>query len=98
MQGMVIRIRRPHQALAVVVSADTFTERTGLCLCCPVVSGQDGFPLHVPLQGVPGVSGMALIEQLQSVDLRMRQYETLGRLPPDLVLRIGNLARLCLAT
>jgi mRNA interferase MazF len=60
--------RRP----AVIVSNDTYNDRTSLALVCPITSVNNGFPLHVPLPEGAGVEGFIMTEQLQAFDLHAR--------------------------
>ncbi len=60
------RGRRP----ALLVSNDLFNRRTGLCVVCPVTSARRDFTFHVLLPGDCRVQGVAMVEQVTSVDFR----------------------------
>jgi mRNA interferase MazF len=69
--------RRP----AVVVSPAAYNGRVGLALFCPITSQAKGYPFEVPIpQGAP-VSGVALADQVTSLDWRARNAEVVGHLP-----------------
>ncbi|MDR1014855.1 MAG: type II toxin-antitoxin system PemK/MazF family toxin [Coriobacteriales bacterium] len=63
--------RRP----AVIVSNNTYNDRTSLTLVCPVTSVDSGFPLHVPLPESAGAEGFVMTEQLQAFDLHARNVD-----------------------
>ena len=80
--------RRP----GVVLSPAAFNRRIGLALTCPVTSRVKGYPFEVPLEGVRGLSGVILVDQLRSLDWRARQAERAGRAPQHVLADV--LARL----
>lgn len=80
--------RRP----GVVLSPARFNDRIGLALTCPVTSRVKGYPFEVPLVGIPGLSGVILVDQLRSLDWRARQAERAGRAPRHVLAEV--LARL----
>ena len=80
--------RRP----GVVLSPARYNRRIGLALTCPVTSRVKGYPFEVALEGVGGVSGVILVDQLRSLDWRARQAERAGRAPQDVLAEL--LARL----
>jgi mRNA interferase MazF len=80
--------RRP----GVVLSPARYNRRIGLALTCPVTSRVKGYPFEVALEGVGGVSGVILVDQLRSLDWRAQQAERAGRAPQDVLAEI--LARL----
>jgi mRNA interferase MazF len=67
--------RRP----GIVLSPARYNGRVGLALTCPVTSHVKGYPFEVPLEGVRGLSGVILVDQLRSLDWRARQAERAGR-------------------
>jgi mRNA interferase MazF len=63
--------RRP----ALILSADEYNRRVGLALCCPITSQKKGYPFEVDLPpGLP-VTGVALVDQLRSLDWKARRAE-----------------------
>jgi mRNA interferase MazF len=63
--------RRP----AVIVSNNTYNDRTSLTLVCPITSVDNGFPLHIPLPESAGAEGFIMTEQLQAFDLHARSVD-----------------------
>jgi mRNA interferase MazF len=63
--------RRP----ALVVSPASYNGKSGLALLCPVTSRVKKYPFEVPLPAGLPVSGVALADQLKSVDWSGRRSE-----------------------
>jgi mRNA interferase MazF len=83
--------RRP----AIVLSPSNYNAAVGLALFCPVTSRVKGYPWEVPLpEGLP-VSGVALSDQVKSLDWRIRQAERIAALPAAVMAEIlGKLGTL----
>ena len=65
-------------------------ETMSFALFCPITSRPKGYPFEVPLPpGLP-VSGVALADQVKSLDWRARQAEFATRLPPAVVAMISQ--------
>lgn len=62
---------------AVVLSPKAYNGRTGLVLCVPVSNQIKGYPFEVLLSGV-GATGVALADQVKSLDWQARQAERKG--------------------
>ena len=60
--------RRP----ALVLSPQTYNEKTGLALCCPITSQVKGYPFEVHLPSLNVVTGVVLADQIKSLDWRAR--------------------------
>lgn len=86
------RGRRP----ALVVSNDLFNRHTGLCVVCPVTSARRDFPFHVPLPDDCGVRGVAMVEQVKSVDFRARGAKRIGVAPDGVMDEVLALLDACL--
>jgi mRNA interferase MazF len=65
--------RRP----AVVLSPKVYNGKTGLMLCVPITNQIKGYPFEVPLSAA--ATGVALADQVKSVDWRSRGAERKGR-------------------
>ncbi len=70
---------------AVVVSNDFFNEKTNLAIACPITNTKRPFPLHVYLDGRTETTGVILCEQIKALDLRLRTFRVVERLPDDLL-------------
>ena len=66
--------RRP----AVVLSPKAYNSRAGLMVCVPVTNQIKGYPFEVVLSGA-GATGVALADQLKSLDWQAHQAERKGR-------------------
>jgi mRNA interferase MazF len=65
--------RRP----ALVLTPASFNGRTGLAFVCPITSRVKGYPFEVMLRA-GDISGVALVDQLRSLDWRARRAEPAG--------------------
>ncbi|MEO8275134.1 MAG: endoribonuclease MazF [Thermoanaerobaculia bacterium] len=83
--------RRP----AVVISPRAYNARVGLALLCPVTSQVKGYPFEVALPAGLTVAGVALADQIKSLDWRARKAELAGKLPAkvlaDLLAKLATL-------
>ena len=76
--------RRP----AVTLSPRSYNDKVGLGLFCPVTSHVKGYPFEVRLpEGLP-VAGVALCDQIKSLDWETRQAQFVCRLPEATVAEI----------
>jgi mRNA interferase MazF len=86
--------RRP----AVILSPKAYNSRVGLCLACPVTSQAKGYPFEVSLPlGLP-VVGVALADQLKSLDWQVREVSFIASLPAEVIGEILARAAALLAT
>jgi mRNA interferase MazF len=58
--------------LALVLSPEKYNNLTSLMLCCPLTTVIKGYPFEVPTK-VGGRSGVALADQVKSLDWRARK-------------------------
>jgi len=61
--------RRP----ALVLSPEVYNRKTGLFVVCPITSREKGYPFEVRLPADCEVSGVALSDQIKSLDWRARK-------------------------
>jgi mRNA interferase MazF len=73
--------RRP----AVVLSPKAYNSKVGLCLACPVTSQVKGYPFEVALPDGLGVAGVALADQLKSLDWQAREASFIASLPAEVI-------------
>jgi mRNA interferase MazF len=62
---------------ALVLSPAAYNGKTGLMVCCPMTSHIKGYPFEVPIAG--GRSGVALADQMKSLDWKARLAKRKGR-------------------
>ena len=62
---------------ALVLSPAAYNDKTSLMLCCHLTTKIKGYPFEVPIAGVR--SGVALADQVKSLDWRTRAASRKGR-------------------
>jgi mRNA interferase MazF len=85
--------RRP----AVVLSPASYNGVTSLALCCPVTSQVKGYPFEVAMPAGGKTQGVALADQVRSLDWRARNAIYLDTLPAPAVAQILARARALLS-
>ena len=75
------RGRRP----ALVLSPKSYNGKVGLALFCPLTSKVKGYPFEVELPDGYAVSGVALSDQVKSLDWRSRKARLIDRVSPDVI-------------
>ena len=98
-QGNIIKVnfnpQRGHEQAgyrpALVVSNDTFNQKTNLALVCPIINTNNHFPLHVPLDDRTTTTGVILCEHIRALDLQIRQYQYVEDIPPDILKNVVNI-------
>ena len=76
--------RRP----AVVLSPESYNDKAGLAIMCPVTSQIKGYPFEVSLPSGLPVSGVILSDQVKSLDWRARNAEMICTLPSKAISEI----------
>ena len=66
---------------ALVPSATEYNRKVGLMICCPLTNQVKGYPFEVPVEGTAEVSGVALADQVKSLDWRARNAKKKARAP-----------------
>ncbi len=74
---------------AVVLSPATYNVKTGLMLCCPMTTQVKGYPFEV---AIDGDSGVALADQVKSLDWRVRRARKKGQVSEQILAGIRKLA------
>lgn len=85
--------RRP----AIILSPASYNGVTSLALCCPVTSQVKGYPFEVAMPPGGKAQGVALADQVRSLDWRARNAAYLDALPADAVAQILARARALLS-
>ena len=85
--------RRP----AVVLSPSNYNDRSGLALVVPLTKQVKGYPFEVSLPSGLSLKGVALADQLKSLDWRARNAEYIAALPEAITKEIIRRASLLLA-
>ncbi|QPJ64285.1 MAG: endoribonuclease MazF [Candidatus Nitrohelix vancouverensis] len=63
---------------ALVISPKIYNDKAGLALACPITSKIKNYPFAVPL---PSKAGCVLVDQIKSVDWRVRQAKYKSKAP-----------------
>lgn len=73
--------RRP----AVVLSPQSYNNKVGLAILCPITSQPKGYPFEVLLPAGLPVAGAVLSDQVKSLDWRARRAELICTLPAETI-------------
>lgn len=65
---------------AVVLSPEIYNKASGLCLVCPITTSIKGYPFEVALDGAKKTSGVALADQVRSIDWQARKIKIVDRI------------------
>jgi mRNA interferase MazF len=76
--------RRP----ALVVSNGTFNKFSRLAIVCPITNKDKDHPFHVKLDGRTKTTGVILSDQARTLDINVRNYEFIERVPDDILLEV----------
>jgi len=76
---------------AVVLTPRAYQVATGLALVVPVTSKVKGGTFEVPLKGAARVRGVALANELRSIDYAARNAERFDSCPADALARIRDI-------
>lgn len=83
---------------ALVLSPAAYNGKTGLALFCPITNRIKGYPFEVRIDGNDSITGVALADQVKSLDWRVRgvQYVTVVNesVIEDVVAKFETLLRL----
>jgi mRNA interferase MazF len=64
---------------AVVLSPEYYNKASGLCLVCPITTNSKGYPFEVILDGAKKTKGVALADQVRSIDWQARTIKIVDR-------------------
>ena len=84
--------RRP----ALVVSNTLFNQQTGLIIVCPLTTTDRGYPFHVAVTANPYVTGFVMVEQVKSIDYRVRRAKAIGKASDDLLDEVLSILDACI--
>lgn len=73
--------RRP----ALVLSNSLFNGKTGLAFVCPITNTNRGNPFHLPIPSNNSVTGVAMVDQIKSVDYASRNVTFIDAAPVGLL-------------
>lgn len=76
--------RRP----ALVISPEKFNRITGYAAVCPISRTQIKWGFHIPLPSDLNMEGVIIIDQIKSLDWKIRNAEIKGKVSNDLVNKV----------
>ena len=74
---------------ALVLSPEAYNRKTGLAILCPITSRAKGYPFEVALPSGFKVSGVALADQVRSMDWRARGAKLVAIAPEAAVREVS---------
>jgi mRNA interferase MazF len=84
--------RRP----TLVLSPKSYNQASKFMLCCPVTSRVKGYPFEVLILGLPKISGVALSDQIRSLDWLARNAQFIDRVPDSVLSEVSMKQKLLL--
>jgi mRNA interferase MazF len=82
--------RRP----ALVISPALYNGKVGLALLCPITSKEKGYPFEVKLPDNLEITGVVLVDQVKSLDWRIRYAEFICKTPEEITEEVQEKIRL----
>lgn len=95
-QGDIIKVNINPQAgheragnrLALVITNDFFNQKANVTMVCPIISTDNQFPLHIPLDSRTETTGVVLCEYVKALDLKTRPCRVVEQIPKDLLEKV----------
>ena len=70
---------------ALIISLAAYSEKSSLALFLPITSQEKGYPFEVLLPEGLQTHGVILVDQIRSLDWRLRQIKFLETVPPEVI-------------
>lgn len=70
---------------AIVLSPDTYNQKTGLALFCPITSRSKGYPFETVLPDGLQTKGAILSDHIKSLDWKSRNANFIEKIPESVV-------------
>ena len=98
-QGEIIKINfnpnKGHEQAgyrpALVISNNTYNNRTKMAIVCPITNTSKEFPLHVELDERVDTTGVILCEHVRAMDIYERGYKYIEKLTKDLLNKVSEI-------
>ncbi len=74
--------------LAVILSPQSYNEKVGLAIVCPITSQRKGYPFEVVLPADGTVTGVVLADQVKNLDWRVWNAAFQETLPVEVMTEI----------
>ena len=75
---------------ALVISNESFNEKTGMLIILPITNTNNGFPLHVQLYDNLDTQGFVLCEHIKSIDAKARKVKFVEKTSKDFISKISQ--------
>ena len=76
---------------ALVISNNTYNNRTKMAIVCPITNTSKEFPLHVELDERVDTTGVILCEHVRAMDIYEWGYKYIVKLPKDLLKKVSEI-------
>lgn len=86
-QGDVLKIE--HIGLPVLVTSKDFFNESGEVIGCPINTSPSNSPLHIQVLS-DNINGYVHCEKLKLLDLNVRGYKVVGRIPMNDIINITD--------
>ena len=73
---------------ALIISPAAYSEKSSLALFCPITSHQKGYPFEVLLPEDLQTQGVILVDQIRSLDWRVRQIKFVEAVSPEVIAEV----------
>ena len=73
---------------ALIISPAAYSEKSSLALFCPITSQQKGYPFEVLLPENLQTHGVILVDQIRSLDWRVRQIKFLETVSLEVIAEV----------
>jgi mRNA interferase MazF len=73
---------------ALIISPAAYSDKSSLALFCPITSQQKGYPFEVLLPEDLQTHGVILVDQIRSLDWRVRQIKFLETVSPEVIAEV----------
>jgi mRNA interferase MazF len=70
---------------AIVLSPNFYNKASGLCLVCPITTKVKGYPFEVSMEESNKTHGVALADQIRSIDWQAREIKIVDHVPASII-------------
>jgi mRNA interferase MazF len=71
-----------------VVSNEIFNNFSSLIIVCPITTRNKDYPFHIKLDERTKTTGVILCDQVRTLDINVRNYMYIEKLPNDILVEI----------
>lgn len=74
-----------RQRPALVLSPKQYNSKVGLAVFCPITSHKKGYPFEVDILNTKKINGVALSDQVKSLDWKTRKAKFVEKVPESVI-------------